>query len=159
MLTCCSSDPRRGYAFGATTPEGVRTVAVPIFANQTLHTGVEAELTEAIIKQVQATTPVRVVQLGEHADTTLTGAITDVRMHRLSLASQTGLVQELALTLTIDFEWRDNRTGEVLAARRGFSTSESFIPSRPTGEPLERGMHGAVQRTARDVATFMGSSW
>jgi hypothetical protein len=155
----CASHPQDGYAFGAATPEHVKSVYVPMFGNQSLHPGLEASLTENIIKQVQAATPMRVIQRADAADSTLTGAITDVQFRRLSLASSTGLVQEVAITLTVDFEWRDARTGDVLAARRRFSSSDSFVPSRPTGERLEVGQHAALQRMAQDIVAQMRSAW
>jgi hypothetical protein len=160
LLASCASDPRRGYAFTTdAAPAGVRTVCVPVFANTTMEPGVEARLTEAVIKQVQATTSMRVVQRADRADSTLAGAVTDVQMRRLSLASGTGLVQEVAVTLTVDFEWRDNRTGEVLAARRRLVSSDSFVPARPTGERMELGQTAAAERVAQTIVGMMQSSW
>ena len=156
----CASDPHRGYAFTSREfPSGVRSVCVPVFGNVTMQPGVEARVTEAVIKQIQATTPMRVVQRADGADSTLAGVVTDVQMRRLSLASATGLVQEVALTVTVDFEWRDNRTGKVLAARKRFSASDSFVPARPTGERVYVGESAASERMARDIVGVMGSAW
>lgn len=160
ILAGCATDPHRGYSFSSgTMPEGVRSVSVPVFGNTTMQPGVEAQLTEAIVKQVQATTPLRVVQRADGADSTLAGVVTDVQMHRLSLASGTGLVQEVALTLTVDFEWRDNRTGKVLAARRRFAATDTFLPARPTGERMEVGQTAATERMAQSIVGLMTDAW
>lgn len=156
----CASDPHRGYAFTSRSfPAGVHSVSVPVFGNTTMQPGVEAQLTEAIVKEVQAATPLRVVQSAEGADSTLAGVVTDLQMRRLSLASGTGLVQEVALTLTVDFEWRDNRTGKVLSARRRLSASDSFVPARPTGERMEVGQTAAAERMAHTIVGLMQESW
>lgn len=160
IIAGCATDPHRGYSFATSTmPEGVRSVSVPVFGNTTMQPGVEAQLTEAIVKQVQATTPLRVVQRADGADSTLAGVVTDVQMHRLSLASGTGLVQEVALTLTVDFEWRDNRTGKVLAARRRFAATDTFLPARPTGERMEVGQTAATERMAQSIVGLMTDAW
>ncbi len=160
MLAGCASDPHRGYAFTSRSlPAGVRTVSVPVFGNSTMQPGVEAQITEAVVKQIQATTPMRVVQRADGADSTLAGVVTDIQMRRLSLASGTGLVQEVAVTITVDFEWRDNRTGKVLAARRRFSSSDSFVPARPTGERMEVGQTAAAERVAHEIVGLMQDTW
>jgi hypothetical protein len=61
--------------------------------------------------------------------------------------------------ITVDFEWRDNRSGEVLKARRNFSAADSFVPSRPSGERLELGENAAAQRLARDMVNELRGAW
>jgi hypothetical protein len=68
-------------------------------------------------------------------------------------------VQEVAVTITVDFEWRDNRTGKVLAARRRFSSSDSFVPARPTGERMEVGQTAAAERVAHEIVGLMQDTW
>jgi hypothetical protein len=156
-LCACASDPRLGYST-ASTYGNVGSVAVPMFRNQTASAGLEQVLTDSIIKQVQGNTPVRVVQSGQ-AHSTLRGVITDVQMRRISLDSTTGLVQELALQITVDFEWRDNRTGDVIKARKNFAAADSFVPANPSGERLEIGENAAAQRLARDIVNELRGAW
>ena len=158
LLAACASDPRAGYTFEQTLPQGVRSVKVPIFRNQTYATGVEAELTEALLKRIQSDTGLVVLQAGS-ADSELRGVITDVRTRRVSLAGGTGLVQELAYTITIDFDWRDSRTGQSLVSRRSFSSSDTFVAARPSTEPIDIGRHGAVQRSAQDIVGLLRGAW
>lgn len=157
-LTACAKDPRLGYAATSTFDASVSSVSVPIFRNMTATPGIEQVLTDSVIKQIQGNTPMRVVQSGQAAST-LSGVITDVRMRRISANNVTGLVQELAVQITVDFEWRDNRSGEVIKARRNFSAADSFVPSRPTGETLELGENAAAQRLARDLVNELRGSW
>lgn len=159
LLACgCSSDPSAGYAFTSTYPANVRTVAVPVFDNSSFATGVEIELTEAVIKEFQRATPIAVTRAGL-ADSELRATVRQAELRSLSNDSVTGLSQTMAYRLTVDFEWRDTRSGKVLAERRGFSTADVFIPARQTGERLEVGQNAAVQRLARDIVSELRAAW
>lgn len=158
LAASCASDPTRGYAFESSFNSDIRTVHVPIFENPTFARGVEIELTDAVIKEIQRVTPWTVVA-AESAQTSLTGRITEAELRRLSTGRDTGIAQELAYSVTVEFEWKDNRTGRVLTARRGFRASDTFIPARGVGERIEHGQRGAVQRLARDIVAELRSNW
>ena len=153
----CSSDPSREYSFRPAYDTGMRTIAVPVFENPTFYHGLEADLTEAIVKEIQARTPWVVVTA--NAESTLSGSITDLQMRPLTESRATGLVEDVALVMTVDFEWRDARTGEYIVRRREFSATESFVPARPSNERLELGQQAVVQELARAIVSEMRSSW
>jgi hypothetical protein len=154
----CSSDPTRGYSFRPAYDQSVRTIEVPIFENPTFYHGVEVQLTDAIIKELQRQTPYAVVASGS-AQSTLSGTVTDVRLRPMTTNRRTGLVEDIAVSMTIDFTWRDNRSGQPLVQRSSFTASEDFVPSRPTNERLELGEHAVVQELARAVVNEMRSKW
>lgn len=158
ILAGCSSDPTQGYSFTRSHDASVRTVAVPMFQNPTFSRGLEIELTDAIIKEIQAKTPWRVTGEGA-ANTTLSGTLTNSRLQRLSTGRGTGYAQELAVELTVDFDWKDARTGKTLVSRRAFTASEAFVPASPANERLEAGQHAAIQRLARDIVAELRSNW
>ncbi|MFZ4576642.1 MAG: LptE family protein [Phycisphaerales bacterium] len=158
VIAGCSSDPQKGYSFATTFPAGVRTVSVPMFTNSTMHTGVEAEVTEALIKELQRSTPLRVTS-DTGADSVLVGVIREVDMRRLSLERRSGLVQEVAVQITVDFEWTDRRSGKVLSSRRGLSSSDTFVPARPSGEPIEVAEIGAASRLAKALTSELRANW
>lgn len=159
MLLCCATLPGcAGYTLGSTYSADVATVYLPIFDNTTYVYGLEADLTEAIGKEIHRSTPWRVTS-NPGADTELTGAITRVDKRRLSTDGTTGLVQELATVVTVTFEWKDARTGEVLVARRGFSVAEPFAPVRGVGERPETGEASAIDRLAKDIVAELREGW
>lgn len=158
LLSACSSDPTQGYAFRPARQAGIRTISVPVFDNTSYMHGMEADLTEALVKEIQRNTQWVVVQ-GGSAQSTLSGVISSGVMQPLSLSSRSGMVMEQAVELTVDFEWRDARSGEVLIARKGFKTMQSFVPARGTDERLELGQHAAVQELARSIVNELRSSW
>lgn len=158
LIPGCASAPNQGYAFDSGFDESIRTIAVPIFRNETTSRGLEVQLTEAVQKQLQQRTPWRLSST-DRADTTLVGVITGTQLSVLSDDPQTGLVQEQAVRITIRFEWRDNRSGEVLVARDGYSASAVFSPSRGVGDRLEMGQRNAIDELASDLVSDLRSSW
>jgi hypothetical protein len=154
----CASSPNQGYAFDSGFDESIRTIAVPIFRNETTSRGLEVQLTEAVQKQLQQRTPWRLAST-DRADTTLVAVITNTQLNVLSDDPRTGLVQEQAVRITIRFEWRDNRSGEVLVARDGYSASAVFSPSRGVGDRLEMGQRNAIEELATDLVSDLRSSW
>lgn len=158
LLAGCSSDPTSGYSLNAAHDRSIETVAVPIFQNDTFHTGVEQTLTRDLIRQIQIQTPWRVTS-PESADALLQGTITDVTLRSLSTRTGVGFVQEMAVQLTVEFEFIDNRSGETLTARTNYTALGGFVPANPTGERLEIGYAGATQELATDLVGDLQNAW
>jgi len=158
LLPACSGDPTLGYSSASTYAADVRTIAVPVFDNETFDYRAEVQLTEAIIKEIEQTTPWRVVSEGT-AETTLTGTIVDASLIRTAVKRGVGYAQEQAVQLTVDFDWRDNRTGQALVSRRRFAAAEIFAASLPVQERIEVGQHATIQKLARDIVGELRSNW
>ena len=153
----CASDPAEGYAMGSGHRADVRSVRVPVWENRTFVPGLEAQLTEALIKEIQRSTPWVIVSSG--ATTTLDGTITAADRRKLGTDSTTGLVQDMAVDIAVDFAWTNNRTRKALIERRHFRAQGSFIPTRGVGEPLEVGQLDAIEALARDIVNELRSNW
>lgn len=158
LLVSCSADPRAGYSSASAWPDKYQTVAVPMLANRTFARELDAQLTEAIVKEIQAITPYKVTGQAT-ADTILRGTITEVKLQEISKSLVTGLGEEVAVKVTIDYEWMDLRTGTPIVARNGFTGTAVFIPSRPTQEPLELAGFEVVQQLAREIVDSMQGEW
>lgn len=156
----CASDrdDDTGYHVGELFPVQYRTVTVPIFANETLYTGLERTVTDAVIKEIQSRTPYLVVD-SDQADTVLEATIQGVEKRRLSNQRRTGLSQELMYTVTIDFSWTESRTGRVIVERRQFETGDLYIPSSPVGEMPDLAAFAVADEIGRDVVDLMVSTW
>lgn len=157
----CAADPTEGYALGWSFDESIETVSVPIFENRTYVTGLEATLTDAIIKRIQGRTPWAVTS--GTADSTLVGEIVAVERRALSDSPVSGFVQDQAITLVVEFTWRDNRTGETLAEARRFRATSAVVPSRgldgAPGERPEIGQRDAIAEMAEAIVGRMRSRW
>jgi len=157
-LCSCASDPTQGYSSQSIYPTSVSSVAVPIFANDTFVRDVEFELTDALIKEIEARTPYKVTA-ESRADTILLGHVRKVQLDQLSKSVLTGLSEEVIVTVTIDFQWKDLRSGKTLVERRTFTGNSLFTPSQPSSEPIELGQFAVVQLLARDIVAEMRSDW
>jgi len=154
----CSSNPSTGYAFSNNFDSSIKTISVPIFQNDTLQRGLEINLAESLNKQIRARTPWALTK-SDHADTSLVGVITAFNLGQLSRNPHTGLVQEQTVRITVRFEWRDNRTGDILVARSGFSATSTFVPQQGVGERLEHGQREATEELATDIISQLRQSW
>jgi len=157
-LNGCASDPTQGYSPRSIYPTTVSTVAVPIFTNDDFVRNVEFELTDALVKEIEARTPYKVTP-ESRADTILEGQIKGVQLDQLSKSPLTGLSEEMIVTVTIDFRWKDLRSGTTLLERRSFAGNALVTPSRPSGERIELGQFAVVQQLARDIVAEMRSDW
>lgn len=155
--TGCSSSGG-GYTFTDAYRKDVRTIAVPMFENATFSHGLEATLTDALVKEIHRTTPWRVAPV-DAADTTLSGTITSAQLRRLSRGSETGMVQELAVEMTVSFEWKRTANGEVLVSRRNFRAADPFVPAQGAQERLNLGERATIDQMARDIVAELRSSW
>jgi hypothetical protein len=161
-LPGCAANPSEGYAFASSYRTDIASVSVPIFGNDTYSRGIEVQLTEAVIAEIRRATPWKIIQ-GSAAQTTLSGTIVSSEMAKLSTARDTGLVEELAVVLSVNFTWKDNRTGKTLVTRTSFRAAEPFVPARgtsgPINERLDVGQAGSVQEMARRIVAELRASW
>src|SRR5204862_7751945 len=85
------NQPLKGsYQWHSLYREDVQTVAVPIFGNRDFRRGVEFSLSKAVVNQLEAHSPYKVVSR-EHADTVLEGEIAKVDVNTLSRTYQEGV--------------------------------------------------------------------
>ena len=157
-LAGCASSPSEGYAATSPFPSAYRSVALPIFRNDSLMRGFERDLGDALVKKVEQSTPYK-VRSEASADTVLRGTITAIDMIQLSKDPSTGLANEMMRRMRVNFEWVDLKSGERLVAREGVESSAVFVPSYPAREPLELGRFAAVEQLAQDLVSAMQSRW
>ncbi|MEO0474569.1 MAG: LptE family protein [Planctomycetota bacterium] len=149
LLTGC------GYTTTELFPTQYTTVTVPNFENRSNDRSVEFTLREALIKELEQRTPYKAVSGTGLSDTQLTGTVTRVDRQLISRDATAGLPQEIEVTVTVDFQWRDLRTGEVIRSFRGLSAAGQFVPSRSVGEFDNDGVRLAVSRLAEDIVSRM----
>lgn len=147
-----------GYNAKELFPAEYQTVAVPMFENKTFYRGIEMDLSEALVKEIEARTPYKVVQRGG-AGTELTGTITAVEQDLVSRRASGGLPQEVEVIVVVDFAWKDLRTGQPIRDRQGFEAVGRYVPARPVGQPYEVAQHAAVEQLAEDIVSVMQAEW
>jgi hypothetical protein len=124
-----------GYTTRPNYDLGIRTVRVPIFQNVTFRRGLEFELTKAVIREIEAKTPYKVVSDECPADTELTGRIVNVTKNVIN-RNQLNEVREAETLLGVEVVWRDLRSGEILSKpQKGPGAPPPPPPNLPLNAP------------------------
>jgi hypothetical protein len=151
-----AADDDGGYKWSGLYRPDVRTVAVPIFTSTSFDRGVEMALSKAVVNHLEATTPYKVAPR-ERADTVLEGQVVDVAVSPLSTDRNAGIPQEQMLSLTVDFTWKDLRSGQILVQRRGFAQTATYYPT--LGEGRFVGRQQAVEKLAIGIVQELQTDW
>ena len=151
-----SGDSVGSYEWKSLYRDDVATVAVPIFTNKSFRRGDELMLTKALVTQIEARTPYKVVSR-DKADTIIEGEITDVSLNTVSNDGATGLPQEQLYGVTVTFRWKDLRSGRILVERRGFAQTSAFYPL--LGEGTTLGSQQANEQLAIAIAQELQADW
>ena len=147
-----------GYSHTAMYPDNIGSVGVPIFDNRTPYRGVEFDLTEALIKEIELRTPYKVVHPSK-ANTVLRGVITNINQRVLSQRKVGGLPDENEVTMLVNFDWKNQQTGEKLRDRRGLPAAARYAPARGLNEPFEIAQHSLAQVMAARIVDAMRKGW
>lgn len=145
-----------GYTTASLYNSSIKTVAVPMWRNQTFRRQLQFKLTEAIDKNIEARTPFRLASRST-ADSVLTGTIVSVQENVLNSNFQTNLPQQTQVTIAVDFTWSDLRSGKVLEVRKNFSASASEVPA--IGTQLPDAEQIVIERLARRIVDSMQKPW
>jgi len=161
ILTCILTGC--GYTVGTDFRQDIKTVAIPIFENETNRRGIEFQLTEAVQKEVTKRSQFRLAK-GLEADTRLTGKIVGFRKDVLGETAQDD-PRELQISLMVKVRWEDLRTGTLLAEQElplspdaiPMSVQAEFAPE--LGQSLATAMDDALHSMARKIVNLMETPW
>lgn len=154
--TQSGGEPSGGYQWRSLWREDVKSVAVPIFENKAFTRGVEFSLTKAIISQLESHSPYKVVP-AERADTILEGEIVAIRRQTVSSDSRTAVPQEQLYVVTVNFVWKDLRSGQMLVQRRNFEQTTTYYPTLGEGQFV--GSQQLSERLALAIVQEMQADW
>ena len=98
-----------GYNVGSSARTDIKTVRVPIFRNTTFFRDIEYDLTQAIIKRIEGTTPYKVVN--GNADAELVGVIKLGTSH-VGIQNELNEARTRDFTLTVEASYVDCRSGQ-----------------------------------------------
>jgi hypothetical protein len=140
LLPACEWDGQftiLGYTTRPNYDCSIHTVRVPIFKNVTFWRGLEFDLTRAVVREIEAKTPYKVVGPNCDADTELTGTITNFQKNVIN-RDQLNEVREAETVLTVEVVWRDLRAdhvGEILSRPRPGPNAPVPPPPAPGAPP------------------------
>lgn len=150
-----------GYQLGPMPPKamaGVKTLAVPMFVNQTLEPRLEALVTDTVITQLQQDGTFRISR-EKDADAVLTAQITELRRNKArSVRGNTLATREFNLTLTVAYTVTRRTTGEELTRGQASGTTSFFI-SNDLQQDERQAIPLAAAKLAVDMASQISEGW
>ncbi len=154
-LSGCSE--MSGYSNEPLFPEGVSSVYVEMFDNQTFRRGTEYELTDALAKRIEVETPYKVISSRDRADTVISGQIVSLAELALSVERQTGRALEKEVQLRAVVNWKNLKTGKLLIDNKTITESASY--SQWQGQSFSYASNLAANRLAQKIVESMEKKW
>jgi len=142
-----------GYSMQSLHRTDVRTVSVPIFASKEFRRELEFDLSRALVKMIEDRTPYKVVHDPGRADTELRGEILDLSSPVISENVNTDSPQDIQVTIACWFEWKDLRSGKVLARQEYVGASATYAVA--VGQTLDSATTEATRRLAERIVERM----
>lgn len=138
-------------------PDSVHVIAVPSFVNQTQTYRIETVLTNAVIREFNARTKYRIVNVvSPDADATLSGTVISTELAPVTFDSQTGRASTALVTVTMAVSLKD-RDGRPLYENSRYIFREQYQVSRELSSFFEE-EGTAVDRLARDFSRTLVSN-
>jgi hypothetical protein len=149
------------YSFsGSALPSHIKTLAVPVFRNETLEYDLERELTEEVIAAFVRDNHLRIVGEGR-ADAVLLGRIVGYE-NKIFAYSSGETVEEYIVTLTVAVALKDQAENkELWKSDRLTATATYAVVERP-GKPAmteQEGRLAAVSELAEDILARTLEEW
>jgi hypothetical protein len=132
-------------------PPDVKTIAVPIFTNQSSHFRIEQKLSAAVTREFLERTKFRIVPDPANADSVLKGTVKDVRSGVVTFDLNTGRATTLQIQVIASVELVDLHTKKVLFSNTNYVFREEYQVSSSTSELFEEN-EPALTRLSQDLA-------
>ena len=138
-----------GYSNGFRMPPGVKTLAVPMFRNETfpLRRDVEVDVTRALKEELALRSDLRIVSSGKDADAILEGVVLEFQQGVLTEGAR-DTVQESGIVVRLRIRLVSTRDGSVLVER---VVQDYAAFSNIAGEGIEIARAEAVRELARRI--------
>lgn len=153
----------QGYTHDYATPlgaEDVKTVAIHMFKNKTLYTGIEFEFTAALQHEISAKTKLTVADRGD-ADSEITGSIDAYERVVLRKSRITDNVTRYSIVLTASYEFtrlpKDGRPTQLISSGKKVQRSVEYEVLSNTTEADARAE--AVRKLARKFVATIFETW
>jgi outer membrane lipopolysaccharide assembly protein LptE/RlpB len=140
-----------------TLPDNVRTIAVPVFVNQTQTYKIEQMLTGAVVREMITRTHYHILnQPSEAADATLHGTVLSTSTSPLTYDSQSGRAASVLVIVGMKVSLTDKQ-GKILYENPSYLFREQYQVSRDLSSFFEEDS-AAFQRLSREFARTLVSN-
>lgn len=157
LLNACA-----GYHLGSIPPkfmDGVHTVAVPTFTNDTLLPRLEVLGANSLIKQIQQDGTYRVVS-AENADVIVSCRISDIRRHGARSVKSDVLKQsEFDLTVVVKYIVKKRSTGEDIHTGSTTGSTSFFVSGNDINQDERQAIPLALENAAVHMVSQLSEGW
>jgi hypothetical protein len=136
---------------GDRLPPDIKTLAVPIFTNETPRFRIEQRVSAAITRELIERSRFRVTPNPARADAVLSGTIKEVRSGVIAFDLSTGRATTLQIQVLAHVDLVDQHTKKVLFSNHNYIFREQYQISQ-TASALFEEQDPALDRLSRDLA-------
>ena len=144
-----------GYNTRFDAPQHLKTYHVSIFANKTLERNLDFEFTQALVREINAKTDLKVAKR-EEADLLITGEVADFKRHSLRRKSG-GMKSEMRLQLFVNVAMLDRTKDRMFFEGEDITRRAEFAMNR--GETRRQGREEVIRELARRVVSLAFEPW
>ena len=144
-------------------PQHIKTVYVPMFESTSYRRNLGERLTEAVIKEIEAKTPYKVVGTPS-ADSVLSGRIVS-ETKRVLIEDRFDDPREVQVNLQAEVRWLDHR-GDLIRQANSIPLPEEFAVVGGTaslipevGQSVTTAHQQAISRLAEQIVAMMETPW
>jgi hypothetical protein len=142
----------------------VRTVYVPMFESDSLRRNLGERLTEAVVKEIETTTPFKVISDPALADSILRGRLVVERKATLA-ETRTDEPRDVETNVVVAVSWVDrqgfgiSQDSTLSLAQQGFSVAQTADYVAEAGQSVSTAHQEAIQRIAKQIVSQMEAPW
>lgn len=144
------------YSFSSSGNTGLKTVAVPVFNDQTAEFGVKEKITNAIIAAFTRDNSLKIADR-RVADAIVNGTLLRVT-EQAGAYTKTEQVQDIRVTITVQIKFEDVKKRKVLW-EENLTQFGSYVPNDATSGDRESAIQQAVDKIATEVINKSVSGW
>jgi hypothetical protein len=167
LAICCllAASGCVAYRFGAASlyPPDIQTVYVPIFESNSFRRNLSELLTEAVCKEIEKTTPYKVVGTPD-ADSVLNAKLTS-DTKRVVIEDAFDQPREVEVNLSVEVRWV-NRRGDLLNEATAVPAAQDLVTLTAPGnlvaeygQSVSTAQLQSIQRLAVQIVSMMEMPW
>ncbi len=161
-LACLLLSGCAGYHVGPIQPhfmEGIHSIAVPTFRNETLIPRIEVLVTDTVIRQIQQDGTYKVASSAETADAVLEAEIMQVaRRPSRTVINDVQATQEFNMTLVVHYKIIRKATGETVDDKNAAGATTFFVSGDVNQDQIQA-VPLAAQSLASNMVSEFGEGW
>ncbi|UCE67972.1 MAG: LptE family protein [Candidatus Zixiibacteriota bacterium] len=141
------------YTFSPSALGGIKSIAIPLFENQTLESGVAEKLTDALAEEFVADNTLRVVPEGR-SDSILRGSVVSYGRDAYTY-DESEAVSEYIVRIEVDVQFVESKSDKIIWEERlsNWGTYES------ASETEETGQDNAIIKLVEDILNRTVKGW